>query len=271
MAAMPADASSAQTDPPAARAAFFDVDNTVVRGATIFHLARGLYRRHFVNTLGLIKMTQREAAYLIRGEDQSHIDEARTEGLEFIAGRTMAELDELSEQIYAETIEHKLWPGVVERMQDHLADGVEVWLVTATPVELADVLARHLGITGALGTVAEAQDGVYTGRLLGGILHGQAKADAVTELARAEGLDLEQCYGYSDSMNDLPLLSLTGRPHAVNPDSALRRHAWENDWPILDFKRSRRRRVLGQGAAVGAAVGAVGGVVVAVGRRAQEP
>lgn len=241
---------------PPGSAAFFDVDNTVVRGATIFHLARGLYRRHFLDTSDLLRMTQREAAYLLRGEDETHIAEARTAGLEFIAGREVSELADLSEQVYEETIANKLWPGVVERMHEHLEQDDQVWLVTATPIELASVIARELGITGALGTVAETVDGVYTGRLQGGILHGERKAEAVRTLAAQRGLSLADCAAYSDSANDLPLLNLVGHPSAVNPDAGLRRVAKESEWPILDFQRSRRLRTAKQFAGVTAAVGA---------------
>ena len=114
----------------------------------------------------------------------------------------------------------KIWPGTRALAQTHLDAGQRVWLVTATPVELADVIARRLGLTGALGTVAEHVDGVYTGQLVGEPLHGQAKAEAVRALAEREGLDLRAASAYSDSANDIPMLSLVGHPCAINPDSA---------------------------------------------------
>ena len=81
-----------------------------------------------------------------------------------------------------------------------------MWLVTAAPIEIANVIARRLGLTGALGTVAEHVDGVYTGELVGEMLHGEGKAVAVRTIAEREGLDLERCSAYSDSSNDLPML-----------------------------------------------------------------
>ena len=92
----------------------------------------------------------------------------------------------------------------------HLDAGQQVWLVTATPYELAATIARRLGLTGALGTVAESVDGVFTGRLVGDILHGAGKAHAVRSLAIREGLNLRRCTAYSDSFNDVPMLSLVG-------------------------------------------------------------
>ena len=130
---------------------------------------------------------------------------------------------ELGEEIYDELMADKIYPGSRELAQRHLDAGQRVWLVTATPVELAQIIGRRLGLTGALGTVAENVDGVYTGRLFGEMLHGQAKAAAVRSLAAREGLDLRRCTAYSDSVNDVPMLSVVGTAVAINPDSALQR------------------------------------------------
>jgi phosphoserine phosphatase len=99
---------------------------------------------------------------------------------------------------------------------------------------------------------------VYTGRLVGGLLHGEAKAAAVLALAEREGLDLAQCSAYSDSVNDLPMLTLVGHPNAVNPDAQLRAIARERQWPIHDFRRGRRATVIAIPVAAGAGVVAGG-------------
>jgi haloacid dehalogenase-like hydrolase len=155
--------------------------------------------------------------------------------------------------------------------QLHLDAGQRVWLVTAAPAELASLIARRLGLTGALGTVAESRDGIYTGRLVGEPLHGPAKAEAIHALAEREGLDLSRCSAYSDSANDVPMLSIVGNPVAVNPDGQLKRVARENGWAIKDFRTGRKAARVGVPAAAG--MGAVaGGVAVglAVRRRNQD-
>ena len=83
-------------------------------------------------------------------------------------------------------------------------------------------------------------DGVYTGRLFGELLHGQAKAAAVRSLAAREGLDLRRCTAYSDSVNDVPMLSVVGTAVAINPDGALRDVARERGWQIKDFRTGRK-------------------------------
>jgi phosphoserine phosphatase len=136
-----------------------------------------------------------------------------------------------------------------------------VWLVTATPVEVANVIAARLGLTGALGTVADSVDGIYTGRLVGEILHGPAKAEAVRALAEREGLDLARCAAYSDSANDIPMLSLVGQPCAINPDTRLRAHAKEQGWRVRDYRTGRKAAKIGLPTAV--AAGAVAGAIAA--------
>jgi len=143
----------------------------------------------------------------------------------------------------------------------HLDAGQQVWLVTATPYELAETIARRLGLTGALGTVAESVDGVFTGRLVGEILHGPGKAHAVRSLAIREGLNLRRCTAYSDSFNDVPMLSLVGTAVAINPDAALREMARKRGWEIRDYRTARRAARIGVPSAL--ALGAVGGALAA--------
>jgi HAD superfamily hydrolase (TIGR01490 family) len=236
-------------------AAFFDVDNTLMRGASIYHFARGLAARKLFGPRDLLKMAIGQVLFRIRGaEDADHIDAAREAALAFVAGQRVADITSLGEEIYDDTMADRIWEGSRELTQAHIAAGQRVWLVTATPVELAEILARRLGLTGALGTVAEEEDGFYTGRLVGGLLHGEAKAAAVLALAEREGLDLAECSAYSDSINDLPMLNLVGHPNVVNPDGQLRALAKERNWPIHDFRKGRKATFIAIPVAAGAGV-----------------
>ncbi len=254
--------SSLLTAPDPTAAAFFDVDNTIMQGASLFHMARGLYRRRFFSTRDILRFAWQQAQFVIGGvEDPEHMAQARSSALGFIAGHTAAELEALGEEIFDEEMAARIWPGTRALAQMHLDHGQRVWLVTAAPVELARTIARRLGLTGALGTVAEQEDGVYTGRLVGDLLHGPAKAEAVQALAEAEGLDLARCAAYSDSHNDLPMLSLVGDPCVINPDSKLREHAKRHGWRIRDYRTRRRAAKIGLTAA--AVAGATAGAVAA--------
>ncbi|WP_344423754.1 HAD-IB family hydrolase [Pseudonocardia ailaonensis] len=241
-------------------AAFFDVDNTMMVGASIFHFARGLAARKFFTTSDLAGFAWQQLKFRIGGrEDKTGIAGHRDTALSFVAGRPVDEVVSLGEEIYDELMADRIWAGTRALAQMHLDAGQRVWLVTATPVELALIIARRLGLTGALGTVAESVDGHYTGRLVGDILHGPAKAHAVRALAVTEGLDLRRCTAYSDSVNDVPMLSAVGTAVAVNPDSELRDVAKEKDWQIRDFRTGRRAARIGVPSVLGA--GAVAGAI----------
>ena len=247
--------------PDPSAAAFFDVDNTMMVGASIYHFAKGLAARDFFSWTDLVSFAVRQARLRLRGEHSDDLHTARESALAFVAGKRVAEIVALGEEIYDDGLADKIWSGTHALAQAHLDSGQRVWLVTATPVELARIIADRLKLTGALGTVAESVDGTYTGRLVGTVLHGQAKAAAVRKLAEAEGLDLSRCTAYSDSINDLPLLGLVGRAVAVNPDSALRSEARQRGWEIRDFRTGRKVARIGIPAALG--VGAVAGGAVA--------
>lgn len=248
-------------------AAFFDLDNTVIQGAALFHIAKGLYRRGFFPTRVILRGLWLQAYFRVVGtENAGHMNEARDSALSFIAGHTVDELAEAGQEIYAESIRRRIWPGTRALAQQHLDAGQPVWLVTAAPFEVATIIAERLGLTGALGSVPESVDGIYTGRLQGDLLHGEAKAEAVRRLAATQELDLARCFAYSDSANDLPMLALVGHPCAVNPDRRLARHAGDRGWRIRDFRTRRKAMRLGLVGA-GATSAAAGALAAGIGVR----
>ncbi len=225
-----------RSDPTAA--AFFDVDNTVMRGASLFHFAVGLAKQHYFSPREIVGFGVKQLKFVLSGsEDVEDMASATEAALSFIEGREVAELERLGEEVFDSEMVDKLIPGTLALAQGHLDAGQQVWLVTATPVELATVIARRLGLTGALGTVAEVRDGRYTGHLDGPPMHGLAKAEAIRAIAARDGLDLARCSAYSDSSNDIPMLSIVGTAVAVNPDPTLRAHARQNGWAVRDFRR----------------------------------
>lgn len=230
-------------------AAFFDVDNTIIRGASAFHLAVGLYRRGFFRKRDILRFAWQQTRYRVLGENLDQIDDIRSRALDIMRGHSVAEVTAIAEDVYDEVLSLRIFPGTQALLDGHLAAGHAVWLVTATPVEIGELIARRLGATGALGTVAEHENGFYTGRLVGDLLHGEAKAAAVRALAEREGYDLAACHAYGDSTNDVPILSTVGHPCAINPDGRLRRHAAEVGWPVREFRHRRRQARRGVNAA----------------------
>ena len=246
---------------PGTVAAFFDLDNTIIRGASAFHLSLALHRRRFFNARTLARAMVHNLRYNAFGEELDQIDTVRRLALQVVAGHSTAEVTAVGEEVWDEVLSLRVYPGTRAILDGHLDQGHEVWVVTASPLEIGALIARRLGATGALGTVAESVDGIYTGRLVGDMMHGAAKATAVRELAAQRGIDLEASWAYSDSANDLPLLTTTGHAVAINADRRLRIHARAAGWTVHEF-RGRRRAARRSGAAVSAAGVAWLGAVV---------
>ena len=221
--------------------AFFDVDNTLMRGASVFYVGREAWRRGLISWRDIAVFAWHQFRFLAVGENRSHLATAKERALGLVSGHTEAGLVQLAHDIYEKDIAPKLWAETVALTKEHLAKGHEVWLVTATPQLVADVIAERLGLTGAIGTKVEALDGVFTGDLDGHVLHGDEKAIVSREFAAARGADLADCWAYSDSSNDIPLLTMVGNRVVVNPDAKLLAHARERGWEVLPLKRSSIR------------------------------
>lgn len=222
--------------------AFFDVDNTLLRGASIYHLGRGARRRGMLRLRDLVRFGWHQARFVAVGENGRHLVGVRERALQLINGRSEQELEEIAEEVYDDFIARRLWPETVELAREHLRKGHEVWLITATPLVVARVIAARLGLTGALGTRLESVDGLYTGALAGPMLHGEQKVTAATTLAGFLDSNLADCWAYSDSRNDIPLLELVGNRVVVNPDALLARHARTHGWSTLRLRPSSIRR-----------------------------
>jgi HAD superfamily hydrolase (TIGR01490 family) len=227
--------------------AFFDVDNTLMRGASIFHLGRLAWDKRLIKLGDILRFAWHQIRFLSVGENRKHMASARDRALELVGGRTVDELVELASETYDRDIQPRLWPETVELAREHQRKGHEVWLISATPQLIGQVIAERLGLTGSLGTQIEDVDGVFTGKLIGAVLHGEEKAIAAEKLAHDKGAVLADCWAYSDSRNDIPLLNLVGHRTVVNPDAALARFAESKGWTILPLSKSSlrdaRRRV----------------------------
>lgn len=227
------------------RVAFFDVDNTLLKGSTLFFLGRGMYQRGFFTKKDISAFVLANLRYRLTGkENKDEIVRFQNAACEFIKGHNVVEIEKIGQEIYEEYVSPAIWQGTVEIAQEHLAKGEEVWLVTATPLDMANLMAKRLGFTGALGTKAETADGIYTGKMIGNLLHGKEKAVAIKELSQSESFDLKNCYAYSDSHHDIPLLEAVGNPRVINPDTLLEIRAYRDNWPVYDFRRARKLKKL---------------------------
>jgi HAD superfamily hydrolase (TIGR01490 family) len=227
--------------PAKVEAAFFDVDNTILRGSSSFLFGKAAYKRKFFSRKGFWASAWHQFRFIAKGENTNMMARINDRALGLIEGRKVADMQVIADEVYEQYIAPKLWPETVRLAKQHVKAGREVWLITAAPMEIAEIVAHRLGLTGGLGTIIESKNGIFTGKIEGKAMHGKAKAQAIRKLAKARRISIRRSYAYSDSHNDLPMLTLVGHANVVNPDTILRVHAKAADWPIFDFKRRELR------------------------------
>ena len=243
-------------------AAFFDLDKTLMEGSSALHFGRAAYRAGMLSRRRLLSDAWANVKFRLNGSTDEDTEELRQRILDSIAGVRVKDLMRLGPDVLAGILP-LLYKEVLETAWEHQDAGRPAYIVTAAAQELAESLAGVLRLDGGIGMRSEVKDGVYTGRPTGPFTYREGKAQAIRELAVAEGIDLGESYAYSDSESDLPMLRAVGHPVVVNPDRELERIAREEGWQIMRFdKLARRLKVL---TALGVVVlaGATGGGLAA--------
>jgi HAD superfamily hydrolase (TIGR01490 family) len=142
----------------------------------------------------------------------------------------------LSEELFEDVLKPSIYPGAYELIERSRQLGLRQVLVTGALETTVAPLARHLKIDDWITNRLEYVDGFATGRLLPPVMANATKANWIRTYAEKEGLSLGDCYCYTDSIADLPMLSVVGHPTAVHPDFRLRSTALSSNWPILDLR-----------------------------------
>jgi HAD superfamily hydrolase (TIGR01490 family) len=245
-------------------AAFFDLDRTLIRRSSALALAGPFQERGLIGRKQLAKAAAWQILFAARGANAETVRKAAEDGLMLLKDLEVEEMRALVGDALESVLKPLVYREPLELVQRHRENGERVYVVSATLQEIIEPLAEELGFDGAVGSLCEIVDGRYTGRSLRAC-HGEGKAEAVRELAAAEGIDLDRSTAYSDSHTDLPFLEAVGRSVAVNADRELRRIAAARGWPMLTFsdplypaaRRRLRPALLGVPLALGAAVWAV--------------
>jgi len=251
-------------------AAFFDLDKTVIAKSSALAFGRPFYRDGLISRRDVVKSAYAQLMFRLGGGASDEQAMARTR--DYLAALCKGWRVEQVQQIVAETLNELINPYVYAEaatlIAEHQAAGRNVVLVSASGEEMVRPIGALLGITDVIATRMGIVDGRYSGEVEF-YSAGPSKVAGVRELAAERGYDLDDCYAYSDSSTDLPLLEAVGHPSAVNPDRALRRAAVENGWPILAFrnpiplgKRLRDRPAVPVAAALGVGVGVAIGIAL---------
>jgi HAD superfamily hydrolase (TIGR01490 family) len=257
---------------PAAEAAFFDLDRTLIEGSSGIHFIRAAHRAGLVSRRRLARDVLINIRFRLRGSTDAQAEIVRQRVGAMIEGLPVRALHRLSHHVLAGVLPN-LYPQMLALAHEHQDAGRRIYVCTAASQEMADLMSLVLGFDGSLGSRSEVVDGTYTGRPAGPFAYGAGKATLIAELAAAEGISLAHSYAYSDSASDLPMLRAVGFPVAVNPDAELARIARDEGWPVLRFDRLGRERRAATRLALATAAGLGGGLILGAGRRrpAQPP
>jgi HAD superfamily hydrolase (TIGR01490 family) len=224
------------------RAAFFDLDKTVIARASVVAFGGPLRRRGLVNRRTVARAVLGQLLFLWFGADEEKMAKIRESMLEVSAGWDRDEVRSIVEETLADVIEPLIYAEAQSLISLHRAAGDRIWLVSSAPSEIVEPLAAMLGVDGAIASKAEIDElGRYTGKIEF-YAQGEGKATAIRALAASHHLDLDESSAYSDSITDLPMLEAVGHPFAVNPDRALAKEAKERGWEILQFSNPVRLR-----------------------------
>src|SRR5690606_35734314 len=184
-------------------AAFFDLDRTLLSGSRAYYFGVACYRAGLLPLPRLLSDAYNAIIFRLFGASDEKSEALRDRILESVAGHEAETFRRLAPAVVEELLA-KVRPEAQALLDMHEEAGRDVYIISASPVEIVSELARALEITGGLGTESEIVDGVYTGRLAAPFCYGEGKAEVVRKLAAERGYDLETCYAYADSASDLP-------------------------------------------------------------------
>ncbi|MEX2621759.1 MAG: HAD-IB family hydrolase [Egibacteraceae bacterium] len=248
----------------ATAAAFFDLDRTLMAGASAYYVGKASYREGLYPLPRLVRDGLRSVAFKLFGASDEKSEALRDRILSMVAGRDADTVRRIAPVVVEELVA-RIRPEAQALLDMHEEAGRDVYIISASPVEIVGELARALDVAGGLGTESEIVDGVYTGRLAAPFCYGEGKAEVARRIVADCGYDLAQCYAYADSASDLPILQLVAHPVAVNPDRSLMSMAHRRGWPVVEFNRQAKQATRLATAGTATLVAGLGGY--ALGRR----
>jgi HAD superfamily hydrolase (TIGR01490 family) len=218
-------------------AAFFDLDKTIIAKSSTLAFGKPFYQSGLLNRRAVLRSAYAQFVFASAGADEDQMDRMRNYLTDMCTGWDVAQVREIVAETLHDIIDPIVYSEAVELIAEHKAEGHEIVVLSASGAEVVAPIAEMVGADRIIATEMVVKDGKYTGEIAR-YVYGDGKAEAIRELAQASGYDLAECYAYSDSITDLPMLETVGHPFVVNPDRALRKAAAERGWAILHFSNA---------------------------------
>ncbi len=217
-------------------ASYFDVDGTLAR-SNLFD-ALWFYTLNQQNPLfGLKKIVSTVASipalFAAEQVDRSTFNTLLFRGYE---GISQDRLLDLADEAFDNVVRPQMYKGAFDLVKRAKQAGHRVVLLSGSPDFLLERLKKLVDADDVIGNRLQIKDGRATGKIIAPLVAGPQKATLIKNHAKQHGFDLDECAAYSDSLSDLPMLSVVGRPCAVNPDFRLRQLAKTHRWPVLDLQ-----------------------------------
>jgi len=211
-------------------AAFFDIDHTLIAADTGMLFMRYLLQRGQLKRRDLVRPAYYTLLHRLNLLDIDVLFERYTD---WVRGQSHAEMQQLCDEWFAACVRPAISAPMAVKVAEHRRDGHVVAILSSATNYVAEPLGRELEIEHLLVNRLLLADGRLTGDAPRPLCYGAGKRYWAEQFAQAEDIDLGRSYFYSDSISDLPVLTLVGHPRAVNPDRLLRRHATQHGWPIM--------------------------------------
>ncbi len=251
-------------------AAFFDLDKTIIATSSAFAFGREFLSNGMISRQEALDLYLTKASYMLVGQSSEKMDSTRDALAKMVAGWSVEDIQRITTETMHSVVTPAIYAEARELIKTHRDAGHDVIIISASADILVQPIARELGVERVVATEMAVEDGKLTGEIRR-YLKGDAKAQAVEEVAAERGYDLKASFAYSDSATDIPMLALVGNPVAVNPDRALKKHAMANGWQARTFKNpeplfqmpNAREVGIGAGVIAGVTALAVAGVFIA--------
>ena len=217
-------------------AAFFDLDKTILAKSSSLAFARPFYKGGLLGRADVLKSAYAQFSYVASGADHDQLESMRRYMSALVSGWDVETVKAIVSETLDEIVDPMVYEEAVDLIAQHKEAGRDVIIISSSGTEVVEPIGERLGVDRAIGTQVAIEDGRYTGEIVF-YAYGEGKAEAMRALAQENGYDLADCYAYTDSMTDLPMLEIVGHPVCVNSDAGLRKIALERDWPMVDFAR----------------------------------